>query len=666
MPPNRRTPILLSALALSFSAFLAHASPVETIQGSSGKYFKERTSACTAAQQDAQRTAEGDCAELSGPVLFGACECSQGGFQEQEWLCSTTATVSCATTQDASAAATPPPAATATGDIQLDLPRDLTNLQLLDRTFRRRGFTLPDDLLAARLDRACSAGWDLVCAAPAWKVGQLHTLERAAKSLENACLTGDDDACVAYGWSLEDEAIRLKDASRFRAAARRYKALCDDEKSPTACYDYGTILFNELGVKADPRLGLRRWDSACELGSAAACSALAKVYRTGLKTAASPAKAAEYANKACAAGDPAGCVEQALLMDDRVREQDQLARACSLGSVDTCWELASSYLANERPEPFAGRTRTLLELGCDLGDGRACTGAGDLAKSATDHVEAGKRYDRACERGDVDGCEGLVDLILTDRLDRDVSEAVYAFEVACSRGEMATACSELGLAMLDADLGVADNPRARALLRQSCVNETSPAKSCFVLGNLYESGKGGDRDRTLAAQYYKWACGQGWGEACHRRGHLLAKGVGVRRDQADAVVMYDAGCDSGLPESCHAAGVLLDEGTYIPRDAKRAFAFYETGCERGVAESCLRLGNLSLDPEIGRDEARAREAYELAVSLDNVEAHRRLAYMLWNGVGGKKDKGRARELTGIGCRHDDPIACRGPAFQTER
>lgn len=669
MPIPRRIPTLLLAAALSITAFAGEERKAMDLTGSSGKYLPERDAACTAAQTDARQTAatlcERDRGTIDGPVVFGACTCQQGGFEEKEWLCSAKATFSCLV--GATGAATPPaPAPMASGaPLKLELPAELSNLQLLDRVFSRRGFTLTDELLEQRLNAACASGWALACKAPSWRDGTRPTLEKASSDLEKACDGGDDDACVAWGWALEAKAVPTSDGELFRAAARRYKALCDGKKNATACYDYGTILFNELGVKADPRLGLKRWTDACELGEAASCSVLAKVYRTGLKTKASPDQAATFANRACAAGDPAGCVEQALLMNDTAREQDQIARACTLGGVEACFELATSYLNGVRQEPVAGRTRQLLDLACDLGDGRSCAKGGQLALEAGDDAAAARELRKACAVNQVPACASLAEMVLTDRLDATVQDELYAFEVACSRADMASACSELGLALLDSDQGLANQPRARALLRQSCKDETSPAKSCFVLGDLYENGKGGEKDRTLAARYYKWACTQGWGQACERRGDLLAEGVGVQLDWADAVVMYQAGCDAGLPTACHKAGVLLDEGTHIARDGDRAKALLQMGCERGIGEACLRHGKLALDKTLGRDEAEARRSFESAVGLGNTEAHRRLAYLLWNGIGGKKEKKRAKELTAAGCRNDDPIACRGPAFQTE-
>lgn len=663
---RRMVPALL-ALTLSFTASAQEDRQSFDIGGSSGKYFPTRPEACIAAKTDARRAAELKCTsadgKLDGEPVFGACECQQGGFEEKEFLCSISTNVSC--TVGGPSAPMPVPVDAPVRELTLDLPATPSRIALLDRVFARSGATLPPHELDKRLAAECSAGWGLACKASSWKEGGRHQLPKAEKPLEQSCAGGDDDACIALGWALEAKAIDKGDAAHFRAAARRYKTLCDSSKNATACYDYGSILFNEMGVTADPRLGLRRWQSACDLGSSAACTILARVHRTGLKTRVDINAAARFANIACAADNPRGCVEQAHLQADQGRVFDEELRACREGDVHMCADLAKGIESGARTEAGPELVPSLHDLGCQLGEVEACTASGRAALAAGDDAKAVDRFRSACKDGDVDACVGLTELILTDRADGNVSTESYAFEVACSKGSMATACSELGLALLDSDRGLTDQPRARALLQQSCTNEASPAKPCFILGNLYEKGAGGERDRTQAATYYKWACAQGWGDACDRRGDLLAEGVGVRRDHGDAVVMYQAGCDAGLPKACFKGGVLLDEGTYIPRDADRALSLFELSCERGVGEGCLRMGNLLLDPEIGRDEPRAREAYDSAVALGNIEAHRRLAYLLWNGLGGKKDKKRAKELTHEGCVNDDPLACRGPAFQTE-
>ncbi len=656
------------AIPLLGSTALAQTKTDLAIDGSSGKYFAEEPEACEAAKQDASSAATRECSRRGGEAgepSLSDCTCEQGGFEDSEFLCSATATLACTVADDAEPASDPKPMSTAT-KLSFALPETLTNLELIEADFQRRGRTLPRASIGERYQQACENGWATACQAELWHEDGVLNIDNAVVPLEKACDTGDSAACIAYAWTRERAARKSGVDSEYKAAARIYKSLCDSQDVQYACYEYGAILFNNLGVTADPRLGVRRWKNACEAGGGAACTALARVYRSGAgKIEADAEKADTFAKMACDAGDPFGCVEAAKGSSDPMAVPEQQTILCQKGGVDACWKLASAYLSGERAEPAAGVTRGLLDLGCELGNGPSCAAAASAALEDGDDSVAAGLFRRACKSGDINSCVGLVDLVLAERVAGSVRQDKYAFEVACSRGEQASACSELGLALLEGETVKKDSARARALLKQSCVDKTSPARPCFVLGDMYETGSGGERDRTLAATYYKWACAQGWGEACDRRGDLLDNGVGVREDDAEAVATYQQGCESGLPRSCHKAGVILDEGTNIPRDAKRALQLYTQGCEKGVGDSCLRLGKLYVEGVAAeQDDNAAREAYEKAVALNNIEAHRRLARLLWNGLGGKKNKRRAKELCSIGCQNADAIACRGPSWQT--
>ncbi|MEZ4322754.1 MAG: hypothetical protein R3F61_35125 [Myxococcota bacterium] len=660
------TVALIVAMA---SAPLAHAQETAelAIEGSSGMYFTEQAAACQAAQADAASAAERECTRKEGtasePVL-AECSCEQGGFEGAEWLCSSKATLTC-TVGKKEAPKKPVPPSAGPAVVDFSVPSTLTALEMLEVDFARRGRTIPRGSIAERYKAMCEGGWALACEASSWHEDGMSSLDKASVAVTRACEGGDTAACVAEGWAHEAVAQRTGDENEYKAAARRYKALCDSEKNQYACYEYGAILFNNLGVTADPRLGVRRWEEACKEKEGAACTALARVYRDGARIKAEPAKAKDFAKKACDAGDPFGCVEVARGEGDE-KLVSRLSELCQKGGMSACWELASSYVSGERTEPSKGMARSLLDMGCSLGHGPSCSSAASAALADGEEAVAARLYRQACRAGDIASCVGLVDLIIAERTDGSVREDRYAFEVACSRGDNATACSVLGLALLEGESLKKDPARARALLKQSCVDKTSPARPCFVLGDLYETGAGGERDRTLASTYYRWACAQGWGEACDRRGDLLDSGVGVREDDAEAVASYQLGCDAGFPNACYKAGVILDEGTNIPRDAKRALGLYTLGCEKGVGDACLRLGRLHVEGAAGeKDEAAARDAFEKAVALNNVEAHRRLARLLWNGLGGKKDKKRAKALCAAGCQADDPIACRGPDWQTE-
>ena len=655
---------LLVGLLLSSGALAADEPTIIEVDGSSGMHFPTEEKSCGVAQSDALSNGTEACLESNGAVVESKvtdCSCEQGGFEDKEWLCRASATLSCAPQ-----VAVEVDAVGMSERLSFDLPTSISNTELLKREFRRRGMTFPTTLLDERFGSACVGGWKLACERDTWRTTTGASLNKAAKLLQGECERGDQTACLAYGWALEEGGETQQSDSLFRASARKFKYLCDSKRDQTGCYEYGTILFNNLGVKADPRLGIRRWAGACSGGEAAACTVLAKVYRKGIKTRENIKKAMFYAEKACSMGDALGCIELAHLDEDPLAPDRARVKACQRGSVGECWSLASAYLSGERNEPMRGLTRNLLDLGCELGDGPSCGTAAKLALHDGDATVAARLYRRACDVGEVPGCIGIVDLILSGRAEGGVKEDHYGYEVACSKGKMPQACTELGLALLY-DEANPDSIRARSLLKQSCVDKNSPAEPCFVLGELYETGKGGSRDRTLAARYYKWACNQGWGEACERRGDLLHHGVGVRLDDEGAVAMYQKGCDQGNTNTCYKAGVILDEGTVIERDAERALKLFKLSCDKNHADGCLRLGNLYLEGVGGeRDEKAARAAFDRAVSLGQVEAHRRLAWMLWNGVGGRRQRSRAKDLCKAGCQADDQIACHGPSFQTEQ
>lgn len=552
------------------------------------------------------------------------------------------------------------------GGISYDAPAMSTPLELLSADFGRRGLRMPDQMLTERYKLACDGGWLLACEAPTWHTGPVADLERAAPLLEKACDQGDGASCIAFGWALEARARSKGDPEQFKAAARRYKAQCDEAKNQYGCYEYGALLFNAtLGATVDPRLGTRRWEAACEGGEKAACTALARVMRVGAPNIkADLEKASAYARRSCDMGDTYGCLEFDVIRGAEPSElMGRRLAICRAGGVSACWELSTGFVSGE-PEPSTGMARGVLELGCELGSGPSCANAAAMVARDGEKDLAGELYRQACALSEPAGCAGIVEMVLASNVEGGLRDHRQAFEVACERGGNAAACSALGLALLDGASFRRDPTRARALLVRSCVDSASPAQPCFVLGDLFETGAGGDKDRTLASQYYRWACTQGHGEACERRGDLLHVGVGVKLDDPESVANYQLGCDAGRPTACHKAAVILDEGAIVARDPARARDLYAIACEKSVPDACLRLGLLFEEGAAGgKQEKDARDAFEKAVALGNVEAHRRLAHLLWNGIGGKKEKGRAKKLCAAGCKADDPIACRGPEWQ---
>ncbi len=543
-------------------------------------------------------------------------------------------------------------------------------LEAFSIEFYRHNVADTPDGLAARFQEACERGYNPACRRNNWFDGRHADLAAAAEALLPSCESGDPVACIVTGWQQEavgraagTPAERLRQIKR---AARNYKLHCDKSYAPS-CHDYARVLYEEKALGADPRAAVKRWQDACIQGVAPSCNTLAQLHLTG-GPAIRPNRrtAKDYAKRACDQGFPEGCATLGAMEQDGwdVATFDAFyGDLCSRGHRDSCWTLARTYFDGIHPEPIEGRAQDLFAQACDLGHARSCFESGrhhDEGQN-TDNAKAAHYYQRACELGAPAGCDSFVDMILAGRTDGSVKEATGAFEVACEQRESKRACSVLGQALIVGVDVPRDAVRGRSLLHRACPDERSDPAACADLARAYEEGLGGDRDRTEASQYYRWACVSGHAASCMRRGDLLQSDVGVRRDDYEALNMYERACGEGMAAACRKGGLIPHEGTYVSQDLPRAAGLYEKACDMGDGLGCYGLGQvLELGTEGTPDFEGARRAYEDAVHRGMADAKGSLARLLWNGYGGKKDKGRARKLASEACRNGDNPACQGP------
>lgn len=256
-------------------------------------------------------------------------------------------------------------------------------------------------------------------------------------------------------------------------------------------------------------------------------------------------------------------------------------------------------------------------------------------------------------------------MILSGKVSRSLRDARDAFEVACEQRQSVAACKALAFGMLDGKDLPRDPERGRQLLMRVCTDPDSSADACRLLGQCFEQGLGGERDRTEASRYYRWACAAGDAQSCAWRGDLLTSDVGVRRDDYEALAMYQQACDSSFSEACFEAGQIVDVATYVKQDLALAASLYDKGCTGGVHPACTALGVVHEKGVAGTpDLAAARSAYSRAIDAGaTTEAKRRLARLLYNGFGGRKERGRAATLCREACRAGDELSCRGAANQ---
>lgn len=540
--------------------------------------------------------------------------------------------------------------------------------------FERDGLSASADELAKAFKDACDHGYNPACRRDTWQTESGPDAQKVLAVFESSCESGDPVACLVTGWMLDqraqkqtvpDERDRL-----WRKAARQLKSDCDAGFTP-ACHDFAGYLYYNKGVVSDPRPAIARWKAACDKGEAASCTQLARLSQSGGPgVTANAAAARSFATQACNLGYADGCAFLGSLEDkswDVARLDEFYGKLCDEGHRNSCWALARSYYDGLRQEPVEGRARDLFLRACDLRHPRACFESGRWAMDHGGSVdEAARLFGTACKLGDAAACSAQADLILDKKVTIPFKEARDAFDVACEQRQSIAACTTLAYALLSGTDIPRDAERARGLLLRSCVDPSSDPVACERLASMYQDGLGGDRDRTEASKFYRWACNAGIADSCLKRGVLLTSDVGVRRDDAEAVATFTMACDGGIALGCYEAGRILDAGTFVTQNLPDAARFYDRACQAKVPAACTALGVVQEKGIAGSpDMTAARAAYEAGIEGGaGPEARRFLARLLWNGMGGRAEKGRAKQLCREACQAGDSKACGGPQALT--
>lgn len=551
--------------------------------------------------------------------------------------------------------------------------RDLA-LAALRAEFERDGISASEADLARQYKEACDHGYNPACRHETWLTDGRPDPAKVLTVFEQSCESGDPVACLVTGWMLDQKAAKQTNTDErdrlWRKAARQLKSDCDAGFTP-ACHDFAGYLYWNKGIVSDPRPAIARWKAACDKGEAASCTQLGRLSQAGGPGVVANAAAAKtYAQRSCDLGYADGCALLGSLEDrswDVAKFDDFYGRLCEQGHRNSCWSLARTYYDGLRQEPTEGRAHELFLRACDLKHARACFESGrwtvDHGGSADD---AARLFGTACKLGDAAACSAQVDLILAGKVSIPFKTTRDAFDVACEQRQSIPACTELAYALLSGTDIPRDAERARVLLGRTCVDPSSDPKACARLAGMFEDGLGGDRDRTEASKFYRWSCNAGVADSCMRRGRLLTSDVGVRRDDAEAAAMFTMACEGGVSLGCYEVARILDVGTYVTRDPATAAKFYDRGCAAGLPAACTDLGVLQERGIAGApDPTAARASYEAAVAAGaTTDARRLLARLLYNGMGGRAERGRARQLCREACQAGDSTACAGPAGLT--
>lgn len=256
-------------------------------------------------------------------------------------------------------------------------------------------------------------------------------------------------------------------------------------------------------------------EAACARGEAAACTVAALRVLPSVDKARSEQKAVGEARalfeKGCRGGDPESCRHLGLLLaEGRIYSADLpaakelLSRGCTIGDDRSCREMAR--IANDAGEHEA--LVSWLGKSCMLGNETSCMRTATLDRS-DDRV---RWVEEACRLGRMDACLDAAERRQNGNgVPVDMKLALQNYQAAC-RLSNAPSCFRAAKILRSGD-GVKADPKAAAV---SC--QMRQTRACAILGDLYLSGEGVDKDDVRARFYHNIACSSGLRSSCPKAG----------------------------------------------------------------------------------------------------------------------------------------------------
>jgi len=168
---------------------------------------------------------------------------------------------------------------------------------------------------------------------------------------------------------------------------------------------------------------------------------------------------------------------------------------------------------------------------------------------------------------------------------------------------------------------------------RSAVAENTPYYD-FILGYLYEQGRGVPRDYSAAARYYEAASLRGYAPAQNNLGSLYQHGLGVSKDFSKAFELYLASARQADPIAQCNLALLYYNGYGAVRDEAEALRWFQAAADQDQPAAQYYLGFFYFKGiGVSMDHKVAAHWITLAAENGYAAAMHDLAYLYERGKG---------------------------------
>jgi TPR repeat protein len=284
--------------------------------------------------------------------------------------------------------------------------------------------------------------------------------------------------------------------------------------------------------------------------------------------------------------------EPALLLEincEQCGKGDSVQEGC-----DSCLDIASNALNQTLPD--IDTARAMYAKGCQVHHPPSCAALAEMVRDGRggprDLKRASGLFEIACEKGNIQQACTEVALSEFDGVgqNKDQEAAVARFEIACNHPEdpQAKACAALGLAhLMGAGVKRKDEGKAIELLTRSC--EADYPSGCVQMGAVFEKRTRGKHteNRETAADAYERACKLDARHGCYELADLHESKKAIDPSAEKAAIFYQKTCNTDPTRGCYEAAELMAEGRVTARDGEIA-SLYNIACEHGHGEACSK------------------------------------------------------------------------------
>lgn len=164
--------------------------------------------------------------------------------------------------------------------------------------------------------------------------------------------------------------------------------------------------------------------------------------------------------------------------------------------------------------------------------------------------------------------------------------------------------------------------------------------AAHIAGRMFESGMGGEVDMKGAVKYYTRAGTAGYAPSQYAMGVILYDGAdGVLADRKLAAEWWSHAAKRGHPDALYEMGRLYDLGEVVAADQQKALVYYKEAALAGQADAQVAIGTFFYTGEIvGQDLVIARKWFMAAAQQGNPDGMFNIGVMLSKGEGGDADR----------------------------